>query len=74
MKIEVKLYSILRQGRFEKGLLEIDSGAKVSDLLDRLDLARSDIGLVIINGRDQTFVRELEEGDSVTLLPALVGG
>ena len=74
IRVKVSLFSILRMNRFSQAEVELSQGATLTDLLDKLDLAREDIGMVMINARSGRFEQALESGDHVTLIPAIGGG
>ncbi len=60
------------QGRLE---LELESGATVASVLERLGIPRDDEAiLLVINRRLATLDQPLVEGDEVRLIPAIAGG
>ena len=75
MQVRIKLMGMLKGKTPESGLLEMDDGATIADVLDRLQI-RWDSALVFtVNGR---LVREgehrLAAGDEFTVLPPVGGG
>lgn len=79
MKIRVKLFGILPQ-RYpdydsSRGLeVEIPEGARVKDLLARLEISASDGGLVAIDNLVVQHDHELETGVSVRIFQRAFGG
>ena len=79
MKIRVKLFGTLPQ-RFPdydstQGLeVEIPDGAKVKDLLARLEISASDGGLVAIDNVVVQHDDDLKEGVSVRIFQRAFGG
>ena len=74
MKVDVHLYATLRRGRFDHQVMDLEDGATVSDLMGRLAIDRSDVGVLTINRRDAGYHSRLGEGDRVTIIPPLTGG
>ena len=79
MKIRVKLFGTLPQ-RYpdydsSQGLeVEIPEGARVKDLLARLEISASDGGLVAIDNLVVQHDHELETGVSVRIFQRAFGG
>ena len=79
MKIRVKLFGTLPQ-RYpdydsKQGLeVEIPEGARVKDLLARLEISASDGGLVAIDNLVVQHDHELEAGVSVRIFQRAFGG
>lgn len=79
MKIRVKLFGTLPQ-RYpdydsSQGLeVEIPEGARVKDLLARLEISASDGGLVAIDNLVVQHDHELEAGVSVRIFQRAFGG
>lgn len=79
MKIRVKLFGVLPQ-RYpdydsSQGLeVEIPEGARVKDLLARLEISASDGGLVAIDNLVVQHDHELEAGVSVRIFQRAFGG
>jgi len=77
--VTVHLHTTLRrkaeqgmQGRLE---LELESGATVASVLERLDIPADDEALLlVINRRMATPDQPLVDGDEVRLIPAIAGG
>ena len=74
MKIEVKLFAPLKAGRFEKAGVVLPEGSTVVDLLEKLDILPSDVGILAVNHREVAFHQKLKDGDSISILPFIGGG
>ena len=84
MKVEVRLFAQLRdrlpgspRGR---DTLELEDGASVASLLERLEVPNRVASMVLVNGEqigkraEQRAARRLSSGDVVAIFPALAGG
>ena len=72
--IEVRLFATLRQGRQKVYQLETGSVSTVQDVMDALDVPRSEVNIILINGFHQKPETEVKDGDIVSLFPAGGGG
>lgn len=79
MKISVGLYAILQKylpvdnaGR--RCDVELEEGATVSDLLERLKVPARLAALRLVNGVQCKPDKKLSEGDSVSIFPQIAGG
>ena len=77
MNIDVKCFATLAEADScdyrDTTTYEMQSGARVEDLADRLGLPKEKIEIVFVNGRKTNLDADLSEGDRVGLFPA-VGG
>jgi molybdopterin converting factor small subunit len=74
MKVEVRLFAALREGRFRKRLLDVPDDTALAGLLERFGLSAERIGLRLVNGRWSDFDTVLADGDVVSLFPGVGGG
>jgi sulfur carrier protein len=74
MDVTVALYETLKKHYPERGKVQLQSGARVTDLLSRLGIAEDEVGVLIVNRRDARFNQVLEDGDLVTIIPPMGGG
>ena len=74
MRIEARLFATLREGRGKVLELELDEGATVADLASRLAIARADVAILLVGGRDADFGRALSDGEVVSIFPPVGGG
>ena len=72
--IEVRLFAGLRQGRQKIYQMEPDSVRNVQDIMDILEIQRSDVNILLINGFHQKPETEVKDEDIVSLFPAVGGG
>ena len=72
--IEVRLFATLRQGRQKVYQMESDSVNNIQDIIDALDIPRSEVNIMLINGFHQKPETEVKDGDVVSLFPAVGGG
>jgi molybdopterin converting factor small subunit len=78
MQIRIKLMGALRnQLPNTQGSIEVDleSGATVNSMLEKLQLPAGRVHLVMVNGEmEHNRSRPLADGDELTLFPPVAGG
>lgn len=78
MVIEVRLYATLRRCTPENpsGVLslEVSTDASVADVLGRMNIALTEVHIIMINGVMSKLESVLHEGDRLGLFPAVGGG
>lgn len=74
MRVQVRLFATLRQGRFKRQWLELPEGESIADLLRSLDIPEEDVGMLLFDGRDAALDTPLETDAVVSIFPALGGG
>ena len=72
--IEVRLFATLRQGRQKVYQVESDSVHTIQDIMDAVDVPRSEVNIMLINGFHQKPETPVKDGDIVSLFPAVGGG
>ena len=72
--IEVRLFAGLRQGRQKIYQMEPDSVKNVQDIMDVLNIQRSEVNILLINGFHQKPETPVKDEDIVSLFPAVGGG
>ena len=72
--IEVRLFATLRQGRQKVYHVEPSSVTNIQNIMDVLDIPRSEVNIMLINGFHQKPETEVKDGDLVSLFPAVGGG
>ena len=79
MRVRVKLYATL--GRHLAGVesgtpleVELPNGARVADLVNRLNLPREEVKVAFVNGRARPMDWALEAGDEIGIFPPVGGG
>lgn len=74
MEVEVRLFATLREGRFAQQTVALPDGNRVADLIERLQLPREQVAILLVNGRNVPPECLLRSGDIVSLFPLLAGG
>lgn len=76
MRITVKLFAYLRQGRFKVKELEFPEETDVLQVLNALSINAEEmkIGIVFVNGRHAGFDTVLKERDVLAVFPPVAGG
>ena len=72
--IEVRLFAGLRQGRQKIYQMEASSVKNVQDIMDALNIQRSEVNILLINGFHQKPETAVKDEDIVSLFPAVGGG
>ncbi len=77
--VSVKLFATLRRHYPDLGIgeampVEIEDGATVQDLLQKLELPEDQVKIVFVNGIVRETDCELEEGDDLGIFPPVGGG
>ncbi|MBU3190797.1 MoaD/ThiS family protein [Clostridium bowmanii] len=74
MKITVKLFATFRDGREKIQFLDVEQGKTTEDVITILGIEKSEVAILLLNGRDEQFDRPLVEGDLIALFPPVGGG
>ena len=74
MKVRVKLFAALREGRFDEEVREYDPTTTVGQLITDLNITEVEAKIVFVNNRHATLNRELSDGDVVGIFPPIGGG
>ena len=76
MKVTVKLFAYLRQGRFKASDMDFTEGSTVLQVLNALAIVANDrnIGILFINGKHAEYSSVLKEGDVLAIFPPVAGG
>ena len=72
--IEVRLFAGLRQGRQKIYYMEPETVQNVQDIMDILNIQRSEVNILLINGFHQKPETQVKDEDIVSLFPAVGGG
>ena len=72
--VEVRLFAGLRQGRQKIYYMEPETVQNVQDIMDILNIQRSEVNILLINGFHQKPETEVKDEDIVSLFPAVGGG
>lgn len=76
MKLTVKLFAYLRQGRFKSKEFNFPDGTTVNEVLDFLAITANErnIGILFVNGKHAEYDRILKDGDLLAIFPPVAGG
>jgi sulfur carrier protein len=74
MKITVKLFATLRDGRFDEAELLLAEGATVRDALETLALQSEEAAIIFVNGRHADLESLLADGNTLSIFPPIGGG
>ena len=74
MKITVKLFAMLRVGRFKEEEREYPDGTSCRQVIADLDLPEDQVRIVTVDGRVANLDQELIDGNVRALLPLVSGG
>ena len=72
--VEVRLFAGLREGRGKVTMMEQGSVAVVQDIMDKLNIQRKEVNILLINGFHQKPETPVKDEDVVSLFPAVGGG
>lgn len=61
-------------GRGKEHRLEVDKGAKIADVLNKLNVPPEQIHVILKNGKNVDKNTALSEGDIITVSPVVAGG
>jgi sulfur carrier protein len=74
LKITVKLFATLRQGRFKVEEQEYAPETKVVNVIDKLSIPHSELGIIFLNGKHTELDTILNEQDELAIFPPVGGG
>ena len=72
--IEVRLFAGLREGRQKVYQMEPDSIGTIQDIMDILQIPRSEVNIMLVNGFHKDPQTQVKDEDIVALFPAVGGG
>lgn len=74
MQITVKLFADFRSGRFSCANRDCPVGTRIVDIVRALQIAESEIGIIMLNNKHAEPRDQLQEGANLALFPLLGGG
>jgi molybdopterin synthase sulfur carrier subunit len=74
VRVAVKLYATLREGRFDAAEREVPTGTTVGQLVGLLGVPQEEATLRFVNGRHAALEDEVHDGDALALFPPIGGG
>jgi sulfur-carrier protein len=72
--IKVKLFASFRNGRFNEKDWDYVEGITVSRILEKLNINKKDVGVLLVNSRHRETDCQLKEGDTLSIFPVIGGG
>lgn len=72
--IEVRLFATFRDGRDKVTLLSAKDFTSAGDIIDYLKIPRSEVAILLINGRYSAADTLVKDGDILALFPPVGGG
>lgn len=74
MRVTVKLFATLREGRFNVKPMELEIKTSIRDVIHDLGIPEKEVTLILVNGRHAGPERLLSDGDTLALFPPVGGG
>ena len=74
MQIKVRLFATLRDGRGKELPLDLDEDTTPMKILEKLDIPKKEVAILLVNGMDGKFEQQLKDGDTVSVFPPVGGG
>lgn len=74
MRVTIKLFATLRQGRFDIDNFDLPPGTTPGDVVRRINIPEKEVTLIFINGRHGDLRSELHDGDTLAMFPPVGGG
>lgn len=74
MKVIVKLFAVLRVGRFKEKSLDYPDGTTIEDVIQNLELPTEHVDILLLNGVHAERECSLQDGDTLSVLPMVEGG
>ncbi len=74
MKITVKLFATLQEGRFDVKDFEIDKPLTIDDVRKILKISKKEKLVILVNGKHAELHHKVKDGDVVAIFPQIGGG
>jgi len=74
MNIKLRLFATLREGRGKEIVFEVPDNTKVIEVMDRYNIPREEVAILLVNGRDAAFEQMLKDWDTISVFPPVGGG
>ncbi len=74
MKVTVKLFATLREGRGKIMEFDFPEQSLLALVIEHLKIDSKDIAILLVNGHDAKPAQELQERDLVAIFPPVGGG
>lgn len=72
--ITVKLFALLRNGRFQEQAIAVEEGTSIAEMITRLEIPEKDLAVALVNGKRGEPGLILKDGDTLSLFPLIGGG
>ena len=72
--IEVRLFATFRDNRFKDKRMDFPEDGPLKDLLEQLNIAADEVGILLVDGSSATGDTKLAPGSTVSIFPAIGGG
>ncbi len=72
--IKIKLFASFRNGRFNEKDWDYVEGITISRILEKLNINKKDVGVLLVNSRHAETDYKLEKGDTLSVFPVIGGG
>jgi len=74
MKIEIRLFATLREGRWKKNILNYENRVTPRMIIEELHIDQSEVAILLHNGMAGNLDVELKDGDILSIFPPVGGG
>ena len=76
MKLEVRLFAYLREGRDKVVYLDIiENKTTIQDIIETLNIPSKYVSLALLNGKDTNdYTTTFKQGDYISIFPPVGGG
>jgi molybdopterin converting factor small subunit len=74
MRITVKLFATLREGKLSTNVCDVHDGSTAGDAIRELGVRDEEAALILVNGKHGDLGTVLSEGDTVAVFPPIGGG
>lgn len=74
MRLTVKLFASLRDGRFDEREMDAPEGAVIGDLSAMIGVKSEEMAVIFVNNRHAELTSTLHEGDRLAIFPPVGGG
>lgn len=74
MKIKVKLFATLRDGRGKEMIMDLPNETTVRNIINEINISEEEVAILLVNGRDGDLDKSLQDEDVVSIFPPVGGG
>ena len=74
MKVTVKLFATLRNGRFDREVRQYPAGTTVKQVMGELNITKDQAAIIFVNNQHAMTNQELFDGDVLAFFPPIGGG